>query len=203
MRPSLTMAGCRNTEDPPAWTSVPEQVENIPTRFYSSRISASLPWILEKTGHDGSLAPENYAAWQRLYFSPAQIAAPEASGSLADFDHDGIGNVLEFALNLDPTFNERVTLLPGAGLRGLPNVRVETISGEDRLTIEFVRRTAGSGSGLAYFAQFSSDLEGWAAGGTETVVAINPRWERVKVVDSLPVTGDSRRFARLRVVVAE
>jgi hypothetical protein len=191
------------TGDPAIWVSVPEDVDNAPTRFYSSRISASLPWILATTGQDGSLAPEDFGAWQRLYFSPAQIAGPQVSGRLADFDRDGITNLLEFALNLDPIFNERVTQLPVTGLRGLPNVRMETVSGEDRVTIEYVRRTGASGSGLTYHPQFSSDLEEWAAVGMESVAEINPRWERVKVVDSQPVSVDSKRFARVRVTLAE
>lgn len=191
------------TGDPPAWVSVLETPSDKPTRFFSSRISASRPWILDKTGHDGSLAPEAYSAWQRLYFTPGQIATPEISGPQGDMDHDGVGNLLEFALNLDPTFSEPVTMLASTGLRGLPVVRVETILGMDHLTIEFVRRTTASASGLTYTPQFSSDLEDWAALGTESVVVINPRWERVKVVDSLAMPATEKRFARLRVTVAE
>ncbi len=33
---------------------------------------------------------------------------PAITGPLDDFDGDGISNLLEFALNLDPTFNEQV-----------------------------------------------------------------------------------------------
>ncbi len=185
------------------WVSLPEQAGNIPSSFYCSRVSASLPWILSVTGQDGSLAPESYSAWQRLYFTPTEIENPATSGPLADFDGDGIGNLLEFALNLDPTFNERTTMLPNTGLRGLPLVGVETISGADHLTVEFVRRTGGSGSGLIYTPQFSSDLDAWQEDGSETVVAINPRWERVKIVDSMTTGGAMKRFARAKVGLAD
>lgn len=191
------------TGDPPAWESMPEEPGNNPSRFYSSRISTSLLWILGVTQHDGSLAPESFSAWQRLYFTPAQIAVPEESGPMADFDGDGIGNLMEFALNLDPIFNERAVMFPSLGLRGLPIVRVETISGEDRVTIEFVRRTGASGSGLDYAPRFSSDLDDWGAEGTESVELINPRWERVKVVDSQTTSVSSKRFARLKVTQVE
>ena len=183
----------------PSWVSLPEQAENIPSSFYCSRISASLPWILSVTGHDGSLALENYSAWQRLYFTPAEIGNPATTGPLADFDGDGIGNLLEFALNLDPSFNERVTLLPNTGLRGLPWIGVET----DHLTLEFVRRTSGSGAGLTYTPQFSSDLIDWQNLGSETVVSINPRWERVKIVDPMTTNSANKRFARVRCELAE
>ena len=162
-----------------------------------------MSWILDVTEQGGTLAPESFSAWQRLYFSPAQIAFPGESGPLADFDGDGIGNLLEFALNLDPIFNERAAMLPGIGLRGLPFVRVESVSGEDRVTIEFVRRTGSSGSGLTCTARFSSDLDDWSATGTENVVPINPRWERVKVVDSVVASVSPKRFARLRVDLAD
>lgn len=183
----------------PSWVSLPEQAENIPSSFYCSRISASLPWILSVTGHDGSLASESYSAWQRLYFTPAEIGNPATTGPLADFDGDGIGNLLEFALNLDPSFNERVTLLPNTGLRGLPWIGVET----DHLTLEFVRRTSGSGAGLTYTPQFSSDLIDWQNLGSETVVSINPRWERVKIVDPMTTNSTNKRFARVRCELAE
>ena len=191
------------TGDPASWVSVTETAENQPSRFYSSRISASLSWILDVTQQSGTLAPESYSAWQRLYFSPAQIALPGESGPLSDFDGDGIGNLLEFALNLDPTFSERAVMLPGNGLRGLPRVRVESISGEDRVTIEYVRRTSASGAGIICTPQFSSGLNDWAATGTESVVPINPRWERVKVMDSAVASISSKRFARLRVELAD
>lgn len=188
----------------PGWVLVPDSDEDVPSGFLSSRISTSLDWIQSVTGGDGSLPEESYSAWQRLYFTPAQTATPAASGPLADFDGDDIGNLLEFALNLDPVFNEQVIMVANTGLSGLPLVRVETISGADHVTIEFVRRTAASGSGLRYVPRFSSDLTNWdAVVGTVRVTAINPRWERVKVVDSMATDATARRFARLDVTLSE
>ena len=184
------------------WTTIPDQTENIPTSFYCSRIAASLASITGIAPEAASLATETYGAWQCLYFTPAQIAAPDLSGPSADFDGDGISNLLEFALNLDPTFSEDAIMAADTGLRGLPLVRLETITGNERLTIEFVRRTAASGSGLTYTPEFSNDLQTWEAVGTESVTSINPRWDRVKVVDSLTTQDTPRRFARLRVELA-
>ncbi|MES2466363.1 MAG: hypothetical protein V4675_03590 [Verrucomicrobiota bacterium] len=185
------------------WMLVPDGDEDVPSGFLSSRISSSLAWIRSVTGGDGSLPDESYSAWQRLYFTPAQVATPAITGPAADYDNDGVGNLLEFALNLDPTFNERAIMVANNGLRGLPLVRVETISGADRVTIEFVRRTAASGSGLRYGPLFSSDLAKWDAVGTVNVVAINPRWERVKIVDALTTSATMRRFVRLDVTLTE
>ncbi len=128
---------------------------------------------------------------------------PATTGPLADFDGDGIDNLLEFALNLDPASNERVYMQPATGLRGLPAVYVENAAGSDRMTMEFVRRTSGSGAGLTYIPEFSSNLANWQAAGTETMTTINTQWERVKAADSLTIREAPRRFARLRVIVAE
>jgi hypothetical protein len=118
----------------------------------------------------------------------------------ADADADGIVNLMEFALHLDPIFNERVTMTATTGLRGLPLVKVESDGGDERLTIEFVRRTAASGSETTYVHQFSDDLMTWETVGTETVHTINPRWERVKVVDAETTTSATKRYARIRVI---
>jgi hypothetical protein len=190
-------------EDPPGWVGIPDEGVPVPSGFYSTRIAASLPWISGIAPEVASLAAENFTAWRKLYFSPAEIANPARTGELADFDGDEIPNLLEFALNLDPTFPERAVMVPGTGLRGLPLVRVEHLSGSDRLTIEFVRRTAGSGAGLTYTPEFSPDLQDWQAAGVENVVPINPRWERVKVEDSLSTNEAPSRFARLRVALVE
>lgn len=200
---ALFDAGGLEYEDPPGWTAIGEDAENIPSSFYSSRLSASSGWILGIAPAAGSLAGESFNAWRRLYFSPAQIAAAAVSGPLADPDADGIGNLLEFALNLDPVFSEPAIMTAGSGLRGLPVVRLEQIAGNRRLTMEFIRRSAASGSGLTYTPEFSSDLADWQAVGDETVEPLNPRWDRVKIVDALTTAGSGSRFARLRVSLAE
>jgi hypothetical protein len=190
--------GLQVEESPDNWGAVVEGPEEVPSGFLSTRVSQYMTWVRGVTGDSGVLPTETFDAWQTLYFSPSQIADSSVSGPLADPDGDGVANLLEFALNLDPTFAEPAAMTPDTGLRGLPTVRVETISGVDRLTIEFVRRTAASDSGLTYQPEFSSDLTTWSSGVTTTVTTINSRWERVKMQDpSVPVDG--RRFARLRV----
>lgn len=184
------------------WTLVAGS-ENVPSGFVCSRISASQSWITSVTGVGAELPSESFSAWQKLYFPPTEIGNPSATGPVGDFDGDGINNLLEFSLNLDPTFNERAVMLAASGLRGLPVMGVQTISGEDHLTIEFVRRTAGSGSGLSYNPQFTSDFNDWQSVGTQTVTAINPRWERVKIVDSISTNDTSKRFVRMKVVFAD
>lgn len=185
------------------WIPEPEDVDDVPTSFYISRISASLTWIQSQVPETASLSSEDYASWQTLYFSPTQITNPSLAGPAADFDGDGISNLLEFALNLDPIFAEPKVMDAATGLRGLPLVRLETDGGFTRVTVEFVRRSAGSGSDLTYIPQFSTDLTNWVATGTSTVTTLNSRWERVKVVDSWNTLDGPKRFARLKVELAD
>jgi hypothetical protein len=186
-----------------SWTPIPEDDDDVPSGFYSSRISASLTWITSTATGSGVVAAENFAAWQKLYFTPAQIADSTLSGPLADFDKDGIVNLLEFAFHLDPIFNEQKILDAGTGFRGLPLVQKEVIEGEERLTIEFLRRKNSNGAALTYTHEFSSTLDGWSSVGTVDVESINERWERVKVIDSLTRAESPKRFGGVRVTMSE
>jgi hypothetical protein len=129
---------------------------------------------------------------------------PAISGPQADLDGDGIANLLEYGLNLDPLTNEQVIMTPGSGLSGLPIIRIENHAGADRLTMEFVRRTASSGSGLTYIPQFSLDVTNWQSVGTVvSVTSIDSNWDRVKFADSATLSGAGKRFARLKIAVAD
>lgn len=175
---------------------------NVPTSFYSTQVSARLAWIESVVGPTDTLPAEDLTAWLTAYFAPDQLADDAVSGANADPDGDGIVNLLEFAFDLDPNFPEPAVMVAGTGLRGLPLIRLEPgADSDERVTVEFVRRTAGSGAGLTYAAQFTSDLGvGWQTGGTEVVTAINERWERVKVTDDVAVGGAvPSRFARVLV----
>jgi hypothetical protein len=57
-------------------------------------------------GSPGEMAPEGYAAWQLSVF-PGET---ENTGTLDDFDHDGIANLIEYLLGTDPR-----THTPGPG----------------------------------------------------------------------------------------
>ena len=165
-----------------------------PTGFYSTRVAARLAWVQSVTGQDPAvLAAETFVGWEHLYFTPAQLADATVSGPNADPDGDGVPNLLEFAFNLDPTFAEPATMVAGTGLRGLPLAgRTTVAAGDTRLTVEFVRRTTASGSGLTYNVQFATDLTtgDWQTGGTASVTAYGRRAAK-RIA--------SRRFARVMV----
>ncbi len=196
-------SGLYAESSPGVWSIISGGSGNVASSFYCTRVSAHTTWIQSVTGLTGALAPESFSQWLHWYYTPAQLTNSAISGPLADPDGDGISNLLEYAFNLDPTFNENVYMTHGTGLRGLPVVSTAPGVGGDYLTIEFVRRTASGGADVTYTPQFSDDLINWYDVGTESVTSINTRWERVMITDAVPTTSSSRRFARVKVILAD
>lgn len=118
-----------------------------------------------------------------------------------DYDGDGLVNLLEYALNLNPTI---------ASQAGLPVVTLKDYGGTLYLSMTFTRSSAATD--LTYVAQGSSDLVNWSALGTSTaggamsgagvVSDVGPApFFAVEVRDTVPFSGapGSQRFLRLQV----
>ena len=145
---------------------------------------------------------DNLGAWSTRHFTAAELGNPLISGPLADFDRDGLNTLLEFALNLDPKTGDPTTMTAVIGTRGLPLIRSEKVSGQPKLTAEYVRRRAAGQPGITYRMEFSDDLgnaNSWTESSAEVVTQIDPTWERVKVTDSQPALGT--RYGRLKVTM--
>lgn len=147
-----------------------------------------------------SIVLESYALWSGRHFSAAELSDAALSGALADADGDGTSNLLEFASNLHPRTADRRSLTPGTSLSGLPVARVAETPAGPLLTLEFLRRKAGTQPGISYQAQFAGDLAAWESGAEEVVTSIDETWERVIASDPA-LAGAARRFARLAVSV--
>ena len=134
------------------------------------------------------------ATWTTRNFTSGEQANPAISGHLADPDGDGICNLLEFGLNLDPKVNARVQMQPDTGTSGLPAVQRNA---GGNLTVEYVRRKASIAPGITYSVEFATDAAGaWTAVGTEVATSIDATFERVKVTDTI---GGAKRLARLKI----
>jgi hypothetical protein len=134
---------------------------------------------------------QTFAAWKAAKFSPAEAADPALSGPLADFEGDGIVNLMEYALSLEPKFRDTGGLpvpgtLPG-GPGGLPWA-----------TLTF-RRLAGQ-SGLTYSVQESPGLsQAWTGvAAAYEVLSSDGTVETVRA--KAPASAGGRTFLRLQVV---
>jgi hypothetical protein len=119
--------------------------------------------------------------WRGQHFTTAQLADSSISGPTADPDGDGLANLLEYALDLNP-------LTANAG------VPATALDADGRLTLTFLRARAD----LTYEVLASDDL------GTWEVIATNPGTVSATapftVTDPVPNSSTSpQRFLRLRV----
>ena len=137
----------------------------------------------------GTMRP--YQTWQNSHFTAAQLADPTISGDLADPDGDGVGNLLEYALNLDPLSASRA---------GLPILGATTLSGNTYLTLTHTKPKAATD--LTYVVEVSADLVTWQSGSgytAEAGVLDQGTTAQVTTRDLTAIPAAARRFMRLRV----
>lgn len=137
-----------------------------------------------------------FAEWRAIHFPPGDAS----SASEADPDGDGIPNLMEYALGLDPR---------AASREGLPTAGLLSTNGNRFLTLAFTKVTLASD--LAYVVEASSNLVQWTAGSSYSgtnAAAGNPVTAEVSrtglgletvTVRDLSAAGTPGRFLRLRV----
>ncbi len=125
---------------------------------------------------------ETYDAWAVRVLGSAD---PLVTGMSRDPDADGIVNLLEFALGMDPR---------ASTTSGLPVVSAEG----GVLAISYTRY---AGAGLRYVAEVSDDLVTWGSGTVvESRVSASGATETWRAVETRPTAGNARRYMRVRVV---
>jgi hypothetical protein len=129
-----------------------------------------------------------FGVWQLAEFW-TNASNPAISGDLADPDGDGIVNLLEYALNLDPN-------TPGAN--GLPIAQVDPGCG--CLTLIYTKVI--SATDLMYSPEAASDPGGpWSTNGiTQAIIASNAVTQTIQASDTLyPLATSTNRFMHLKV----
>lgn len=128
---------------------------------------------------------QSFGSWQAGKFTLAEIGVPALSGPQADFDKDGISNLMEYALHLEPKTSDAGGLpVPGRLPGWLTLTFTRPVSTPD-LSYSVVESTSPAGPWVniaAPFEQVATD------GTTDTVRA------------KIPVDGTARKFMRLQVV---
>ena len=120
-------------------------------------------------------------AWRFQHFA----GNPPGSADSEDPDGDGLANLLEYALSLDP-------LAINAG----PEPSIEN----DYLTLTYTR-TNPHPPDVAYAGGVSPDLADWCfdPACTVTQTTVNGNTATVRVRDTVPVSSTEKRFLRLRI----
>ncbi|MBX3738732.1 MAG: hypothetical protein KF715_18715 [Candidatus Didemnitutus sp.] len=99
----------------------------------------------------------NFASWLVDNFTPTEIADPTQTGPNADYDHDGLSNLVEYALGLNPK---------AASPAGAPALTLEN----GQWTLTYTR--PANRTDVTYAVQFSTNLTSWSATGvTHTLVS--------------------------------
>ncbi len=125
----------------------------------------------------------DFNAWRAANFTEAELADTNLSGPNADFDGDGISNLVEYALGLDP--KQRTTT-------GLP---ATTTTATDWI-FTYTRPTATTD--VTYAVEISTDHATWTTTGvTHAQVSTSGGTETWKA--SYPLASAAKLFFRLRV----
>lgn len=135
--------------------------------------------------------------WQAAYFNAAELADPLISGPDADFDGDGLGNLLEHAFGTAPK-TPQWTGADGAGgivtSRGTPTLR--PLPGGYHFV--YARRKNAPSLGWTYQPRHSGDLVAWEDLTTPPIqLAEDSEVEILAVPCPPPAAG--KRFFRLEV----
>ena len=149
----------------------------------STTYNLGAPIIATITIHD---TPFN--AWRLAEFG-TNANNLAISGDFSDPDGDGIANLLEYALHLDPNVASAI---------GLPIPQIDSACG--CLTLTYTKVI--SATDIFYLPEVASDPGGpWSTDSvTEAVIASNGVTQTIKASDANnPVTTASRRFMHLRI----
>ncbi len=131
----------------------------------------------------------NFAAYLGAHFTALELTNSAITGPTASPAHDGMGNLLKYALGLDPKLANATVGAPVIG----------TLSGS--LTLTYIRPPGLPD--ITYVVEVSGDLQVWNSGAGFTQVfsttLLDAQHEQVVVRDLTPISGTTRRFIRLRV----
>ncbi len=148
--------------------------------------SAGNVYVADQYNHTIRIGtPATFAEWQKSFFSQQQLSDPAISGDLADFDKDGLPNLLEYAGNGSPntpSTSNRPSLAIDANYFSLVYTRVIGLTD------------------LTYTIEHSTDLVNWSvASPTEVVLATIGVRQTIKAQIPILMGPPNQGFLRLRV----
>jgi len=149
---------------------------------------------------DGDGLPDAWEYANGLNLFDSGSGSPD-NGAFGDPNHDGIPNLLEYALNGDPR-------KPNSAL--LPVTTVESNPVDDKLYLGFTYHRRINTTGIVYSVEVSGDLTAWSSDPTNYEEATPPAADANGITETVhlrikPAIGDpgaTVKFVRLRVTTA-
>ncbi|WP_269525311.1 cellulase family glycosylhydrolase [Coraliomargarita parva] len=180
------------SSDGASWTAVGTATVSIEVGAYLGlAVSAHDDSSLGVATLDNVTIFPGYSSYQFAYFTSEELADPLVSGMEADANHDGVSNLMAYAVGLSPW----VTASESNG--GRPVFQADG----DYLTLSYVRRTEPVG--ISYTVKVASDLNLWLSGEAYTTVLsttpLGGNLESVVVRDNTPISEATRRFMQVQV----
>jgi hypothetical protein len=136
-----------------------------------------------------------YGMWTISHFTLEELTQPNLSGEAADFDHDGLVNLAEYAANRDPKSPETNSPL-------VMTIEMDPTNQQQYVTLTYPRRIEPTDVG--YAVAVSSDLVTWHTGTNyvEELQAIpdaNNVMETVTARLVAPYSASTNQFITVRV----
>ena len=176
-----------------------------PERFYfdGQRIYCSAygldgsGWELYKYDVPSSELPvDPRAGWRMTYFSDSANSGDGADGQ--DPDHDGLTNLMEFVLGVNPTIPNANVTTGAPFIAGKPVALAATSPAVPHVV--FSRRTDLAAAGITTVPQFSAGLSGWQdATGAPEVLSSSAGVEILSIDVPVALRSSDKVFFRLKV----
>jgi len=170
----------------------PPELWSTPGGWRPSSDPGGSPGTADPPPHGGGTGPLTFGQWRQTHFSGAQNANEEISGPDADYDSDGLGNLLEYAFGTDPQVPQTTPAAAFGGIvaaRGEPSLKQSA----GAYTVVYARRKGHTLAGLAIRPKFSVNLSSWEDALEEpTLLASDGEIEIMSV--PFPAGGERRYF---------
>ena len=129
--------------------------------------------------------------WKMSYFTGSDLSEDEISGNLSDPDSDGLSNLLEFALNQDPTVSNTIWY---------DDMNMQNVDGSQHLVVSYGKRINDMSISLVLEESLSLNSDDWSPVTSAPQLlssdATSEVWQHSLSVDS----HGSKCFFRLRAV---